>query len=292
MSQSPRILITNDDGVDAPGLAVALEIARAVSDDVTVLAPASNQSGVGHRFSFGAELEIEKRGDRIYAIEGTPADCVAVAMTHPDLFGGTMPEIVLSGVNNGQNLGDIINCSGTIAGAREAAMQGALGIAMSQAVDYEHGLDIAWDNALAHGAAVLRALIAQARLPGTYFNVNFPLGPAETITGVRVVPHERFQRSPIGYYPSRNTGKFFIAIPNPPVDLDPKADFHVLHMDRAVTVTPLRLDQSDHEAVAGLQTAFAEALAGAAPVATEATGGGSGGGDEARYRPDRPTATK
>ena len=293
MTDTPRILITNDDGVDAPGLAVAVEIARAVSDDVHVLAPAGNQSGVGHRFSFGTELEIETRDRDVYAIAGTPADCVAVAMTHPQLFDGHKPDVVLSGVNNGQNLGDIINCSGTAAGAREAAMQGVLGVAMSQAVDYENGVEISWETALAHGAAVLRAIIAQKRMPGTYYNVNFPLGPADTVKGVRVVPHQRFKRSPFGYYPSRNEGKFFVAIPNPPVDLDPKADFHVLQKDRVITVTPLTLDQSDHTVLAGIQANFADALdPGANGSTAAAPKTGLDGGDEVRYRPDPPASTR
>lgn len=292
MTNGPRILITNDDGVDAPGLVVAIKIARAVSDDVHVVAPASNQSGVGHRFSFGTELEIERRDRNVWAIEGTPADCVVVGMTH--LFKDREPDVVLSGVNNGQNLGDIINCSGTIAGAREGAMQGALGIAMSQAVDYENGLDINWDCALAHGAAVLRALVAQPRSSGTYFNVNFPLGPAGVVKGIKVVPHQRFERSPIAYYPSRNDGKFFIAIPHPPTDLDPGADFHVLHRERAITVTPLNLDQSDLAAIAGLQARVAGAFTKdeMAARAIDLELGSGGGGDGARYDPDPSAAAK
>ncbi len=79
---SLRILITNDDGVDAPGLAIMEEIARTLSDDVWVVAPAGNQSGVGHRFSFGEELELLERRSRVFAIEGgSPADCVVAGMT-------------------------------------------------------------------------------------------------------------------------------------------------------------------------------------------------------------------
>jgi len=197
---------------------------------------------------------------------------------------------VLSGVNNGQNLGDIINCSGTIAAAREGAMQGALGIAMSQAVDYENGVDVDWQAAATHGAAVLRMLIAQPRVAGTYFNVNFPLGPAETITDIRVVKHQRFVRSPIAYYPSRNEGKFFIAIPNPPTDLDPDADFEVLHRDRAITVTPLGLDQSNLGAVNELQVSCAGVLArSGATSATAPLAGGEQTGDAVRYAPDGQT---
>ncbi len=260
MTNGPRILITNDDGVDAPGLEVALEIARAVSNDVHVVAPIENRSGVGHQFSFGTELEIERRAPNIYALDGTPADCVVVGMTH--LFKDHPPDVVLSGINNGQNLGDIIHCSGTVAGAREGAMQGALGIAVSQAVDYEHGIEVNWDTTLRYGTAVLRALIAAPRHNDIYYNVNFPLGPAGTVAGVRIVPHQRFERSPIAYYPSHNEGLFFIAVPHPPERLDPRADFDMLHRTRAITVTPLSLVQSDLGAVAGLQARFDQALAG------------------------------
>lgn len=288
MNKGLRILVTNDDGVDAPGLAVALRIAQAVSDDVHVVAPAGNRSGVGHQFSFGTELEIERRSSNVYTLDGSPADCVVVAMTH--LFADHEPDVVLSGVNNGQNLGDIINCSGTIAAAREGAMQGALGIAMSQAVDYENGVDIDWQAALTHGAAVLRTLIAQPRVSDTYFNVNFPLGTAESITDIRVVPHQRFARSPIAYYPSRNEGKFFIAIPNPPTDLDPDADFEVLHKLRAITVTPLGLDQSNLGAVNGLQARCAGALASGGRISAAApVAGGVEKGDAVRYAPDNKT---
>ena len=138
----------------------------------------------------------------------------------------------------------------------------------------------------------MRALIAERRRFGIYYNVNFPLGPAETVSGVRVVPHQRFTRSPIAYYPSRNDGKFFIAIPVPPQDLSPEADFHVLHSDRAITVTPLSLDQSDLAATTKLQAqceiAFAASDRSVKPEVREAGSGGEG--DEVRYKPD-PSAT-
>ena len=289
MSHNPRILITNDDGVDAPGMEVAIRIAREVSDDVHVVAPAGNQSGVGHRFSFGVEMELERRDRNIWALDGTPADCVVAAMTH--LFKDHQPDVVLSGVNNGQNLGDIINCSGTVAGAREAAMQGALGVAMSQAVDYDNGLEISWENGLAHGAAVLRALIAQSRGPRTYFNVNFPFGSVDEVAGIKVVPPQGFRRSPMAYYPSRNEGKFFIAIPESPTHLDPEADYVMLHRHRQVTVTPLTLDQSDHATLTRLQAGFdvtahaSRPKPGDEPHAHER-------GDDVRYHPDLPAASK
>jgi len=254
---SLRILLTNDDGVDAPGLQVLLGIARQLSDDVWVVAPDGNQSGAGHRFTFGRELSLDQRGERIFAVRGgSPADCVVAGMTF--VLGEKPADLVLSGVNNGQNLGDIVHCSGTVAGAREGALQGAIGIALSQAVDYAQGLDIEWENAQKYGADVVRALIAREQSRDRYFNVNFPFCPAADVAGIRVVPHQRFSRSPMRYYPSDNAGKFFVAIPETPRPLDEGSDFHLLTHGDAITVTPLSLLQTDADASAQMdgQLAF------------------------------------
>lgn len=246
-----RILITNDDGIDAPGILLMQEIAAQLCDDVWVVAPDGNQSGASHRFTFGRELSFTAHGPQRYAVVGgSPADCVVAGMTH--ICADLVPDLVLSGVNNGQNLGDIINCSGTAAGAREGTMQGALGIAMSQAVDYEAGSAIAWDNARRYGAAVVRSILEIADSRDAYYNVNFPYCPPDDVAGIRVVPSQRFSRSPMRYYQSDNAGKFFIAIPETPLPLDRGQDFHLLHHADAITVTPLKLQQSDFEAAARL----------------------------------------
>jgi 5'-nucleotidase len=241
---SLRILITNDDGVDAPGLKVMREIAATLSDDVWVVAPDANQSGASHRFTFGRELHLEEREPKVFAVVGgSPADCVVTGMTH--VLRDKKPDLVLSGVNNGQNLGDIVNCSGTAAGAREGALHGALGIGISQAVNYEARLEIDWANTRAHAVKVVKALLAEERAPDVYYNVNIPFAPV--VSGVRVVPTQRFAHSPMAYYASDNLGKFFIAIPKTPLPLDPHSDFHLLMHEDAITVTPLRLQQSDHD---------------------------------------------
>ena len=243
---SLRILITNDDGVDAPGIAVMEEIARTLSDDVWIVAPDGNQSGAAHRFTFGRELELVERRSRVFAVPGgSPADCVVAGMTF--LLKDHEPDIVLSGVNNCQNLGDIINCSGTAAGAREGALHGALGIAMSQGVDYEAGSDIDWAVSRRFAAKVVDGIRREAGSggPGAWFNVNFPFCPPDAVEGVRVVPTQRLSRSPMRYYASDNPGKFFIAIPETPKPLHPDFDFHLLMHGNAITVTPVALQASD-----------------------------------------------
>ncbi|MBD8064868.1 5'/3'-nucleotidase SurE [Devosia sp. PTR5] len=246
-----RILLTNDDGVDAPGLAVLSAIARQLSDDVWIVAPDGNQSGAGHRFSFGRELEVEKRDDRHFAVVGgSPADCVVTGMTH--LLGDRPADLVLSGVNAGQNLGDIVNCSGTAAGAREGALQGAIGIALSQSMDYDVSRVVDWANAEQFGAAVVEALLAAHAADDVFYNVNFPYCAPENVSGIAAVAHQRFSRSPIRYYASDNPGRFFMAIPETPEPLDPKADFETLRQGNAITVTPFALQQTHETALSRL----------------------------------------
>jgi len=248
-----RILITNDDGVDAPGIALMREIAAEISDDVWVVAPDGNQSGAAHRFSFGHELTLDRREERVFAVAGgSPADCVVAGMTN--LLVDHPADLVLSGVNAGQNLGDVINCSGTAAGAREGAMQGAIAIAMSQALDYERGRDVVWDNARRYGAATVRTILAAAgQGRDTYYNVNFPFCAPDDVRGIQAVSHQRFSRSPFRSYPSDNEGKFFVAIPETPLPLSPDADFAKLSRGGVITVTPLSLQQTDMAALAQLQ---------------------------------------
>ena len=250
MSADLRILITNDDGIDAPGLEKLVEIARQISEDVWVVAPRGNQSGAGHRFSLGHELHLEQREPRVFSVDGTPADCVVAGCTH--VLGARKPDVVLAGVNHGQNLGDVIHCSGTLGAAREGALQGALGIGLSQAVDYANGRDVSWDAAVAHGPSVVRGLIAHAAKADTYYNVNFPHCAADEVSGVQIVTHQRFSHSPFSYYQSRNEGKFFVAVLETPLPIDPGSDFDALHHDNAVTVTPLTLRMTDAEQAAHL----------------------------------------
>ena len=117
---------------------------------------------------------------------GSPADCVVAGMTH--LCHDKLPDVVLSGVNNGQNLGDIINCSGTAAGAREGALQGAIGIAISQGVDYERTQTVHWDNARRYGLDVVRQILALPANRDVYWNVNLPYCAPGQVEGIEVVP--------------------------------------------------------------------------------------------------------
>ncbi len=251
MSEQLRILVTNDDGVDAPGIKLLEKIARKISNDVWVVAPAGNQSGVGHKFTLGTELSLDQRDSHVFAIEGTPADCVVIGMTH--VLKAKPADIVLSGINRGQNIADIIHCSGTAAGAREGVLQGALGIALSQSMDFSNEQLIDWECAERHGEAVIRSIIENGAGKDVYYNVNFPRCAADDVSGVEVVPHQRFSEAAFEYYPSDNDGKFFVTILKTPTPLDADADCVRLLEHNAITVTPVKLQQTDFDAINDLQ---------------------------------------
>ena len=123
-----RILLSNDDGVHAPGLAVLEEIARTLTDDVWVVAPAQEKSGAGHSLTLHDPLRPTQLGDQKYMIDGTPTDCVLVAIQH--IMEDHPPDLVLSGINMGENLGEDVHYSGTIAAALEGTLQGVPSIAL------------------------------------------------------------------------------------------------------------------------------------------------------------------
>ena len=184
-----RILVTNDDGIHAPGLDVAETIARALSDDVWVVAPESEQSGASHSLTLAGPLRLRQVRERRYAVSGTPTDCVLMACLH--LLKDQPPDLVLSGVNPGSNLADDITYSGTVAGAIEGCALGIPAIALSQDPAGSR-LEIDWSAGEAHGPAVIRQLLAAGWPQGVLMNVNFPGIPAEQVCGLSLVPQGHY----------------------------------------------------------------------------------------------------
>ena len=184
-----RILVTNDDGIHAPGLGVAESIARALSDDVWVVAPESEQSGASHSLTLAAPLRLRQVAERRFAVSGTPTDCVMMAAL--SILKDHPPELVLSGVNSGSNLADDVTYSGTVAGAMEGCALGIPSIALSQdPAGSRHDID--WTSGEVHGPAVIRQLLAAGWPAGVLMNVNFPGIPASAVTGVALVPQGHY----------------------------------------------------------------------------------------------------
>ena len=180
-----RILLTNDDGIHAEGLASLRRIAAALSDDVWVVAPEAEQSGMSRALTLGAPLRVRKVEDRVFSVTGTPTDCVVLAMS--DLVEGARPDLVLSGVNRGQNLAEDCSMSGTVAGAVMAMSVGVPGIALSQSLHRFHDEVVAhWETAEAHAPGVIARLLELGWPADVVMNVNFPPRPPQEVEEVEV----------------------------------------------------------------------------------------------------------
>jgi len=179
-----RILVTNDDGIHARGLKVAEAIARTLSDDVWVVAPMEEQSGAGHSLTLTRPLRLRRHDERRFSVSGTPTDTVMMALL--EVMDGR-PDLILSGVNRGANLGEDATYSGTISAAMEGALAGVRSIALSQAYRREgSGEDVAFDAAEAWGERAIRPLLDAPFAPGMLVSINFPPIAGDEVQGIRV----------------------------------------------------------------------------------------------------------
>ncbi len=260
-----RILVTNDDGINAPGLAVLEHIAHDLAGpngEVWVVAPAFEQSGVGHCISYTHPMMIAKLGERRYATEGSPADCVLAAIY--DVLDGAKPDLILSGVNRGNNAAENVLYSGTIGAAMEGALQGIPAIALSQffgpAMD---GMADPFEAARVHGPGVVRSLwekgIWDAVDYRLFYNVNFPPVPAADVKGHKVAAQGFRRNTSFGLEAHHSPqGKRFLWIKGGTQHTPtlPGTDAAV-NLDGYISITPLRCDLTAHDSLAALTQALA-----------------------------------
>ena len=246
-----RILCTNDDGIHAEGLACLERIAGALSDDIWVVAPEIEQSGASRALTLSIPLRVRKLDDRRFAVAGTPTDCVELAVQ--ELIEGAKPDLVLSGVNRGQNIAEDVTLSGTVAGALQGMALGIPSIALSQAMrifdDSERAM---YETAEAYGPAIVQRLMEVGWPAGeVVMNVNFPdVAPADvsavevTRQGRRDFKHMHAERRTDlrgrDYYWMGFMGK----LSNPPAGTDLRAIY-----DGKISVTPLHIDLTHGETV-------------------------------------------
>lgn len=180
-----RILLTNDDGYNAPGLFVLEKIAAKLSDDIWICAPSEEQSGAGHSLSLTRPVRLREHAPKRFSVSGTPTDAVTMALKK---VLPAPPDLILSGVNRGANLGDDVTYSGTVSAAMEGTLAGIRSIALSQVYAREGMADsVPFDAAEEWGEKVLRPLIDAPFADRTLINVNFPALPAAQVKGIRVV---------------------------------------------------------------------------------------------------------
>ena len=248
-----RILVTNDDGIHAPGLAVAEKIARALSDDVWVFAPETEQSGASHSLTLTSPLRLRAISERRYAVAGTPTDCVMMACLH--VLKEKPPELILSGVNWGSNLADDVTYSGTIAGAMEGCALGIPSVALSQAGDEEVREMIDWSPGEVHGPGLLRQLMKAGWPDGVLININFPGCPAAAVDGWALVPQGRYDLQSTEIEErrdARNRPYYWIGLrrrrTSPPED----SDLGAVYANR-IAVTPLHMNLTAPETLRELR---------------------------------------
>lgn len=251
-----RILLTNDDGIHADGLAALERIAATLSDDVWVVAPETDQSGLAHSLTLNDPLRLREISEKRFALRGTPTDCVIMAVTHvmPE-----KPDLVLSGVNSGQNLADDVTYSGTVAGAMEGTLLGVRSIALSQAYNFENQRRVVpWEVVEAHAPELLRKLIGIDMDEGTFLNVNFPNCAIDAVEGVDVTNQGKLLHGL--YMEERTDGRgfpyFWIRFGREPVEAAHETDIAALQRNR-ISVTPLKLDLTAHEMVKRLEEGLA-----------------------------------
>ena len=249
-----RILLTNDDGIHAPGLEVLERIARALSDDVWVVAPSEEQSGAGHSLTLTRPVRIRTHGERRFSVTGTPTDAVTMGLKR---LLPAPPDLILSGVNRGANLGDDITYSGTVSAAIEGALAGIRSIALSQVLlrDSEHEQ---FDAARRFGPEVVRKLLDAPFGDRTFVNVNFPPLPADRVKGIRAVRqgfHDYSRGSVVEGRDPRGLKYYWFGLYSIEHTLDHGTDLEAID-EGYVSVTPLQLDLTQHSLLSVLGERF------------------------------------
>jgi len=259
-----RILITNDDGINAPGLKVLTAIADQIAGpggEVWTVAPAFEQSGVGHCISYTHPTMIAQLGERRFAAEGSPADCVLAGLH--DVMVAAKPDLVLSGVNRGNNAAENVLYSGTIGGAMEAALQGLPAIALSQFYGPANAeLPDPFDAAAAHGADVVRALLDHGQWDEDdyrlFYNVNFPPLPGARVKGRKVTTQGYRRGTGFSVEPQHSpSGRRFLWVKGGAQHVrTADGTDAAANLDGYISITPMRADLTAHDRIAPLRDAL------------------------------------
>ena len=251
-----RILLTNDDGIYAPGLACLERIAKTLSGDVTVVAPASDQSGVSHSLSLSNPLRLRKISASHFALQGTPTDCVIFALKH--LMKDNPPDLILSGVNSGTNIAEDVVYSGTIAAAMEGTLLGVPSFALSLAYGARGRDEVHWAMVEEFAPGIIRKILAHGIPKDILINLNFPdcaaadvAGTAVSVQGRRDAQYLRIDERADGRGLPYYWIGFTRAVQTPGNGTDLQAMAH-----KKISVTPLKVDLTDEPMLTALAGLF------------------------------------
>lgn len=241
---NPRILITNDDGIHAPGIAVMESIARGFSDDIWVVAPDQERSGAGHSVSLAHPVRMRQLDERHFQVSGTPTDCVLMAVC--EILGDERPTYLLSGINSGANLAEDVSYSGTIAAAMEGTLLGIRSLAISQLRGPDREVDFA--PCERYAPDLIRRLLHLETWPAdSLININFPHADPHSITGTRLTTQG--QRPPGSFTiaprtDTRGQPYFWVNVEYTDGAKEPDSDLHAI-AENAISVTPIKMNYTD-----------------------------------------------
>ena len=251
----PRILLSNDDGIRAAGFATLEAIAAELSDDVWAAAPATEQSGVSRKMTFTEPVHVDEENERRWAVHGSPSDAVLLGLHN--LMDGERPDLMLSGVNRGQNLAEDVTVSGTVAAAIQASEHGVPAIALSQTLAKFTMTDtLSFDTARAHAPGVIRDLMAAGWPKDVVINVNFPPCRPEEVKGVHVTrqgQRDNWRIVTERRKDPRGRSYFWIGFDGALSNPDEGDDLHAIY-NGYISVTPLRLELTAEDVLAGLSS--------------------------------------
>lgn len=246
-----RILLTNDDGFEAQGLRLLERVAREISEDVWLVAPENEQSGASRAITLASPVRVRQRDEHRFSVSGTPTDCVRIALL--DLMQHHAPDLILSGINRGQNVGEDLALSGTVAAAVQGAALGIPSIALSQAIgSYDHDQDTDWSASNALATEVITQLLLRA---GRFIvNVNFPACEISKVRGVLITRQGFLDRSCARVErrtSPRGDSYFWMCFQEDMPPADPGTDLAALR-ELHVSVTPLLVDMTAHDEMTSL----------------------------------------
>jgi 5'-nucleotidase len=251
-----RILVTNDDGIHAPGLEACMTIAQALSDDVWIVAPEHDQSGVSHSLSLNDPLRLREVNERRFAVKGTPTDCVIMGARH---ILKEPPDLVLSGVNRGRNCAEDVTYSGTVAGAMEGTVLGFPSFALSQAYAFTTKHAPQWETAIKHAPDLIRRMLKVGIPRDVLVNINFPDCAPHEVAGISVATQGKRDQELLridARHDGRGNPYYWIAFGRGGnTGATQGSDLAALN-EKRIAVTPLRLDLTDEPFMTQLAELF------------------------------------
>ncbi len=251
-----RILVTNDDGIHSSGLEALVRIAKTMTDDVWVVAPEFDQSGVSHSLSLSDPLRLRKIDEKRFAVKGTPTDCVIMGVRH--VLNEKRPDLILSGINRGQNLAEDVIYSGTVAGAMEGTILGMQAVAISQAYGPNTRDRVGYETPEALAPGLLKKLLKDPLPVGVLLNINFPDCPPNEVQGVAITTQGR-RDAELLMVDQRHDGRgypyYWIGFQRIKRTFKDGSDLSAIE-NKKISVTPLRIDLTDKPFMTKLAAMF------------------------------------